>query len=355
MAAQTVSDARREGRLAAERLRNQIHRADVGWIDVFETIEDQQGVNLMFKPLRNLYGFYIRERNVAGIMINASHPVSLQRFTAAHELGHHILGHSQSMDEVASIESAIGESGAESFNASLPLREGASPGNLFEEAAAQAFAGSFLMPLGPVNHYLRAHRLGPGQFDSLEAYKFAVSFGASYDAACTQLAVLKKITWSERAILRKRKPIEVKRELTGGAVSDARSEVVFADELVGSQVMQQGDELVVALSESPSTGHVWTADAALGFEIVADELLETESGPEVLGASETRRIRFRATQPIETSLSFGLRPGWMPTSAAVSERNVEINVVEPIVDPNCAISRRELRRRLATAGRLGVM
>src|SRR5207245_1303257 len=66
-------------------------------IDVFKIIEDER-IWLMFQPLGRLYGFFERVGTAAGIVVHSGHPLSLQRFTAAHEFGHYILGHYLSVD-----------------------------------------------------------------------------------------------------------------------------------------------------------------------------------------------------------------------------------------------------------------
>ena len=60
-------------------------------VPVFDVIEDAR-IWLFFQPMRTLYGAYERHGDAAGIIINSQHPLSLQRFTAGHEYGHHVLG-----------------------------------------------------------------------------------------------------------------------------------------------------------------------------------------------------------------------------------------------------------------------
>ena len=58
-------------------------------IDPFRAIEEA-GLVLSFKPLRDLLGA-ILPGEVSGVLINSARPASLQRYTAAHELGHWFL------------------------------------------------------------------------------------------------------------------------------------------------------------------------------------------------------------------------------------------------------------------------
>ena len=110
-----------------------------------------------------------------GIIVNSQHPLTLQRYTAAHEYGHHALGHDASADD---------ESGFTGDRQNL------------QEVAAQAFAGEFLMPLQLVNYTLRTMGL-PGQYLPLTArqmYQLALELGVSYGAAVTQLVGQHKLT-----------------------------------------------------------------------------------------------------------------------------------------------------------------
>ena len=94
-------------------------------IDVFGLCEDL-GLWLVFLPLDNLLGAYVPE-GVGGIMITTARPVSVQRFTAAHELGHWRMdhGHGLALD------------GAEHILGRSPLEA---------EQLAQFFAANLLMP-----------------------------------------------------------------------------------------------------------------------------------------------------------------------------------------------------------------
>src|SRR5437867_2727207 len=63
-------------------------------IDIFRAIEDAELI-LSFEPMPNLSGAYYRD---AGILVNANHPLARQRYTAAHEFGHHLFRHDTSVD-----------------------------------------------------------------------------------------------------------------------------------------------------------------------------------------------------------------------------------------------------------------
>jgi hypothetical protein len=77
-------------------LRKQIESRG-GNVDVFSAI---QTVNLplLLRPLQGLLGAYLSDPT-PGVLVTTQRPMSIQRFTAAHELGHFSLRHQLSLDD----------------------------------------------------------------------------------------------------------------------------------------------------------------------------------------------------------------------------------------------------------------
>ena len=94
----SYESARLEGMTAAQEEHQRLGTSMHERIPVFDVIEDSR-IWLFFQPMRTLFGAYERHGNAAGIIINSQHPLSLQRFTAGHEYGHHVLGHEASADD----------------------------------------------------------------------------------------------------------------------------------------------------------------------------------------------------------------------------------------------------------------
>ena len=117
-----------EASMAAARLHARLHTDLSHPVDIFRIVQEL-GIWLNARPLGNLFGFYLRQDDALGICLNAVHPETLQRYTCAHELGHHLLGHDSNLDDAADID----EVGS---------------GRPVQERAAQVFAGNFMMPLG---------------------------------------------------------------------------------------------------------------------------------------------------------------------------------------------------------------
>jgi Zn-dependent peptidase ImmA (M78 family) len=99
-----------------------------------ERIAKSQGIKIFYQSLENdVCGFIYRDPNQTVIGINTHHPAVRQNFTAAHELGHHLL-HEQ---EQLHVDHAF----------RVRLRdETSSQGTNEAEREANYFAASLLMP-----------------------------------------------------------------------------------------------------------------------------------------------------------------------------------------------------------------
>ena len=108
-------------------LRNRLQDGNAP-IDVFGAVKDME-VDFLFRPLDNLLGAFL-PAPAQGIIVTTQRDLYVQRFTAAHELGHYLLSHEVSLDDEGSIGFAA---------------RGRTHHDL-QEVAADAFASEFLMP-----------------------------------------------------------------------------------------------------------------------------------------------------------------------------------------------------------------
>lgn len=241
-------------------------------VDVFSAIR-RAGLWVVFNEFDNLLGAMSRE-GVGGIMVNSARPLGLQRYTAAHELGHWYLHN----DDV------VWDTDEEMMR-----------GNSFPEVAAQEFAAHFLMPRRLVNHTLR--KLGVdhgGQIDPVTAYSLGRNLGVSYEATLRQLQNINAITFAERVELAKATPASIKASLAGGRQVD-RNAAVWAPSLSEMEQLEVtvGDEVAISLPENRTTGYRWNApktDAPLS--LVQDEFISGDA--QQIGASGRHNLIFRA-------------------------------------------------------------
>ena len=265
-------------------------------IDIFRVIEESK-VWLLFERLDRLYGFFQRQSDdVAGIVLNSGHPLSLQRFTASHEYGHYVLGHSASQDG----ESEVLGGGA------LPL----------QEIQAQSFAAEFLMPLRLIN--LSLDRLSlprkPTNLDPVSAYQLSLEIGASYTATVSRLNQLNKISYPLAHELRSHEPMQMKLEIGGGQPPENSRAAVWAlNHRLGGRHLELriDDELHVRLAEIPSSGYRWKLESGFdGFEILDDELERNDVDGGKFGSKVTRHLRCRALEPGAGTLQLSLVRNW---------------------------------------------
>lgn len=288
-----------EASLAAQRELERLGSSDDRPLPIFDVIEDA-GVWLMFQPLGDLYGVYRRVDSAAGIAVHSGHPLGLQRFTAAHEYGHHVLGHVLSLDSADEIE------------AGRPRSD--------KELAAQAFAATFLMPVQRVNRALKGLGFGlkPTDLTAESAYQLSLELGASYRATVTQLQALNKISRSAAERLRKFQPIDIKTTLAGGRrPQNPRADVWVIDERADGRSVyaHPEDEVHIRLPESPTSGYRWSIDAGANERTVdvVEDALETpqdETAKRRYGSTHRRHLWLRFDQAGSADLTLRLARPW---------------------------------------------
>ena len=149
-----------------------------GNIDVFDVVARLR-VPLLLRPLQGLLGVFLREPT-PGILVTTERPLSVQRFTGAHELGHFELNHRPSFDD-------------ETILRRSPLVS--RPDDDLQEVEADAFAIGFLIPRWLVA--LHCERQGWSTTELRRAdiiYQLSLRIGASYEATCWTLVRYKLLT-----------------------------------------------------------------------------------------------------------------------------------------------------------------
>lgn len=263
-------DATRE----AGRLRRELGLADDEPADPFAAISDL-GLWLLFNELEGLLGAMSRE-GVGGILINPLRPLGMQRYTAAHELGHWRMHPDRQ---------ATWDSDEEVMKSGLRI-----------EREAQAFAAAFLMPRRLLNAALRREGITPGDLvRPHQAYAISRDIGVSYVALVHELANIKKITPENRTALLKKRVRDIKAALGGSGETISGSQLWTVDSENASHLVRllEGDELSVTLPEAPSTGHRWQFDdVGLPLDVIRDVVEQNADG--LIGGVITRKVLFRA-------------------------------------------------------------
>jgi predicted secreted protein len=253
-----------------------------GGVDVFGAIL-RQSVPLVFRPLDHLLGAYVPKPS-AGIMITTERSLPIQRFTAAHELGHLVLGHSGSLDD-ASILDRSPFSG--------PHYDAA-------EAAADAFASSFLIPEWLLEIHAERQGWNADSFTHQHTvYQLSLRIGASYKATCHALRRYNVITQQEFAALNRVAPKTIKRALLGTyQLSDWHPDVWVLTERDEGLLIQGGpkDIFRICLKEHSGSGYLWNIDELqkAGFALVRNELIIPNESEEIGGPAD--RILLASSQ-----------------------------------------------------------
>jgi Zn-dependent peptidase ImmA (M78 family) len=280
-------------------IREQIERSE-GWrIDVFSVIS-RLGATLMFQPLDKLLGAYL-PGDENGVLITTQRPLPIQRFTAAHELGHLYLSHEPSLDDEGILRRSP-------FSGSAMVRR--------QEREADAFASTFLVPPWLVVILLQRQGWSAASLaDPLFAYQASLRLGTSYSATCYSFERYKIIDREQRARLLKVEPQEIKRAaLAGYQPSDWRGDVwALTDEDEG--VLIEGgrnDLFVVRLRENSGAGYLWNFDQlkAAGFALVSDD--RDGGDGEKIGGLVTRSVTAQSDDRRRGEVTLQERRPWMP-------------------------------------------
>jgi Zn-dependent peptidase ImmA (M78 family) len=207
-------------------------------IDVFDLCE-QVGLWLAFAPLDNLLGAYVPQGS-GGILITTRRPLTVQRYTAAHELGHWRLRHG-----------AVADTHDQVFR----------PASMEQERLAQIFAGSLLMPAPLVMAILtRVRSPADAPITPVHCYAIAREAGVSYEAAVRQLLNLNQLQRHEVDELLRARPLAIKTQLGyGQRPVNGWADVWPVDEGWHDQILslRLDDEVSIALPENRTSGHRW--------------------------------------------------------------------------------------------------
>ena len=306
--------------LLAAREASRAHR-DLGvdttrQIDPFAAL-DRAGVLVLRRRLDHMAGLYLPPdprdgRDVPAVLVNVAHPPSKQRFTAAHELGHHRRDHDISLD-----------------NDTEWLARGEAPASE-RERMAEAFAAWFLMPKRLVVATLTAQNLQADSLTADGAYALSLELGTSYAATVRHLADMGLLTTRRSEQLLRIAPQSIKKELGGlDVAADTRRDVhlFHIGRPDASVAILEGDALVLEAPETPSSGFLWQVTPLVGLALVRDEYRSPDAA---LGGRGWRRFLFRAESPGQWDVALELRRPWQHGAAAETVRVTVVARPQPV-------------------------
>lgn len=250
-----------------------------GRVDVYDAIA-RLNVALFFTHLDGLLGVYLREPS-PGVLVTTERPQSQQRFTAAHELGHHYLGHRPSLDREEDMLR----------RAPFQARTDDDP----QEIEAEAFAAVFLLPRWLLDwHCERQAWTDLDLRDPVNVYQLALRVGTSFKATVWTLHRYDVFDRATARVMADFKLKHVKQEiLRGYEPENYRGDVWLVTDKDAEMRIEggPGDLVVVRLPEHSGAGYLWRVESMDGeaLAVVADgrEAIDNE---EAIGGPTLRRI-----------------------------------------------------------------
>lgn len=288
-----------------------------GQIDVFEAIGELD-IPLVFKPLTTALGLCL-PAPVRGIMITTRRGLHVQRFTAAHELGHIVLEHRGSIDREILERGPLAPTG----------------GRDLQEVAADAFAAEFLLPRWLYRHHIRTqgwtvsgHLRNPDV-----VYQLALRMGASYEATCWGLVSHQILPQGEVDLLRKAEVKKLKSQLggdfrPGNSWSDVWRLTKKDD---GARLVGNPDDLLrIELDEAASGGHQWQVEALrqAGYLVLSDRS-DFPRNPMHYGASPRRVFIVRPPEGGRGSVTLHEHQPWREPSPTDSTFSIALALDGP--------------------------
>lgn len=141
-----------------------------------EAAIERAGVPLVWRPMDQLFGTYLRVGDVRGILVNERLTRAGRRHTAAHELGHHRFGHRLDPGTPCTVDAGEGQGPPRRWTA--------------DEQAAEAFSDWFLMPPKAVRAALSS--LGLERPDGpASVYQLSLLLGTTYRATARHCVSLR--------------------------------------------------------------------------------------------------------------------------------------------------------------------
>ncbi len=330
------------GAMAASRLHQALGTrtkidARGGNTDIFAAI-NVLGIPLLLRPLNGLLGAYLNHPT-PGILITTERRMAVQRFTAAHELGHFRLSHDPSLDDEGILRRAMAQ------QASLTP-----PSGRLQEIEADAFAIEFLIPRWLIKWHADRQKWRAADFEKPDiVYQLSLRVGASYSATCWTLSRYNWLSVAEARRLTEVKPKLFKEALLADhQPADYRGDVwLLTDRDAGLLIDgSRDDHFVLRLEEHSGAGYLWSIDQLResGFAIVRDARHNFDE--EGVGGHVVRSITAHTDEPRRGQLTLDERRPWLPSVPPLSTFVLDYDLSGPETQ---GLSRAERRAALEAA------
>jgi len=308
-----LRDAKLRGIRAASEVHHQLGidryiKEGMELVDVFSSIADLD-IPALCRPLEGLLGAYHASENSRGILITTNRRLPIQRFTAAHELGHAWLGHESSLD-----------------SEDLILSARTSPMSVaVQEIEAESFASEFLLP--KTLFYFTAKRQGWNKASLCKpetVYQLSLRTCTSYEATWRAMLEHKLIDRKAADILSSATPKEAKASVLGQLQpSDPWADALnLRAEDSGTHILASPqDTVVLSLSENASSGYRWEGlENQPNVELLDDR---NSSSDQDIGSVTQREMAFRGTG--NQTIHLEQKRPWESGESPLNEFDIEID------------------------------
>jgi Zn-dependent peptidase ImmA (M78 family) len=312
-----------------------------GRIDVFGMLVGRD-IPVMFRPLKNLLGAYINDPG-QGVILTTQRPLSIQRFTAAHELGHFALGHEASLDgddiltrQLFVTKATFGEKEVNRWStaSSTSTKVVAKANQDTREIQANAFAIELLSPPWLIaDHMTRQGWTRQNLTDATVVYQLALRMGVSYTATCYALADCKGIDNLACDKLLKVKPKTIKQAIAKPyEPANWYGDVWLVTERDNGLVLEgsRSDLVVVKMAEHASSGYVWQFGELVdaGFAIKEDGRKSETSGH--IGGIVFRTVIAEALDGASGHVNLRETRPWQPSGEPLNSMELEVDLSGPV-------------------------
>ena len=289
-------------------VRNAIEKDQRSNIDVFGSILNRDAV-LLFRPLENLLGACLEG---GGIIVSTQRPLSVQRFTGSHELGHLELKHdipiSLDGEEILSYQ----------------------PSGSLVELEANAFAGEFLLPKWLFALHVKRQGWGGQRLgDPTTIYQLSLRVGASYEATIRALVRHAIVSEQVGAALRNVEPKEIKQKLLGGYQPENyyRDVWLITPKDEGQMLEGQRDDIFFfRVNEKSGAGYLWDFEdlRKMGFNVIKDH--NRVDDDDLVGSSVSREVHADQPQRLRGKLDFVQCRPWQRQDSQIEHLGIHYDL-----------------------------
>ncbi|OMI16988.1 ImmA/IrrE family metallo-endopeptidase [Leptospira weilii] len=293
----------------AARLKNQFPLGKRTSFDIIGATETL-GIPFFFKPLSGLWGAALTIDDKKGILITSKLPLSIQRFTLAHELGHLLLGHKLSLDE--SLDDNI-------YKSTKFITQ-------IQERAANTFASEILISKPNIANTFKKQGWEKDLLkDPNTVYQLSLRLGVSYEATCNGLTSLDLIDEAKKKELLKHKVKEIKYSfLTENTLDNSWSNVWTLSTNDSNTIIEASPEdvFILNIEENSTAGYLWEMDNTLEDKIKIFSNNNRLDEKASYGSKTMRSIQFTINKEGIHRIYFDHKRPW----SGETDSYIEINV-----------------------------